>query len=142
MNNTGKQEIKRELFDEAYKKLIDLCWPTRDVLKWLVEEKGYDQTYAYRLLAELKDDIKANSLEIRKSHLEKTITRLETDIKELKNGKDKKMLLEYTKELNKLLGAYAPEEVNVNITSIKAKFGDYEEDDSTDKSSQEPEGNS
>lgn len=106
------------------------------LLDFLQKEIGMSQTWAYNYLNLANERIVEIQNELNKGLLEQQQTKLLNEIAELKKeGADRKLILEYTKEYNKISGLYT-ERLNVtgDIT-IRAEFdsADKKEEPETDE---------
>jgi hypothetical protein len=93
------------------------------VEEFLMGKLGYRTSYSYELMREARDKI----VEIYKSQNEHAVNEAVGQLEEmyeiLVRQKNYKEALKVRQELNKLMGLYSAEKIDVNI-EFKAKFGD------------------
>jgi hypothetical protein len=93
------------------------------LLDFLQNEIGMSKTWAYNYINAANEKIVEIQNELNKGLLEQQQTKLLNEIAELKKeGADRKIILEYTKEYNKISGLYT-ERLNISgDLVIKAEF--------------------
>lgn len=85
----------------------------RTLLMYLMNDQEYQERRAYELIAEAREEIKKIYHKDIDKYIQDRIAQNEEIIEECLEKKDKRMALEYQKELNKLIGAYATSKVDV-----------------------------
>ncbi len=110
-----KLEIIQELIQMRIKKSL----PIYDMVEYVKNTYGYEQSYAYDCVREARKQIAEVYKEWNINALEEAISDLEEQKKEA--GDDKKLALDITKEINKIKGLYT-ERIDLNIIDFKAKF--------------------
>lgn len=123
-----KKNIDRDVLINGLVKMVTIDKATnRTLLNFLMNDIGYETTAAYDAMKEARAQIaniyKENLLE----YVNKRVSQLEEEIEILYQKKDRKLALEYVKELNKMLGVYAPEK-HEHTHEFRAKFPGFEED--------------
>lgn len=129
-----KSKWKREdIINAIIKMRIEEMATTKTIIDFLMNDLHYGQTYAYELVKDSREKIKklydTNNIAV----LEEALAHLEEMLEAAKREKNRKMQLEVRKEINKLLGLYAAEKVEVSgqvqIQTIKLK--EIKKDDGT-----------
>jgi len=114
---------KEDLIDAIIKMRIEKGASTKTIVEdFLQKQLGYKQSYAYTLLKEAREKI----TEIYQNDNANAINEAVGQLEELYEGalkeRNKKLALEIRKEINKLVGLYASEKIDMTITEYKAKF--------------------
>jgi ribosomal protein S7 len=121
-----KSKWKREdIINAIIKMRVEEMATTKTIIDFLMNDLHYGQTYAYELVKDSREKIKklydTNNIAV----LEEALAHLEEMLEMAKREKNRKMQLEVRKEINKLLGLYAAEKVEVSgqvqIQTIKLK---------------------
>lgn len=121
-----KSKWKREdIINAIIKMRVEEMATTKTIIDFLMNDLHYGQTYAYELIKDSREKIKklydTNNIAV----LEEALAHLEEMLEMAKREKNRKMQLEVRKEINKLLGLYAAEKVEVSgqvqIQTIKLK---------------------
>ena len=140
--NSETKEFDRDQIIMALVKMrIEKMATTKTMLDFLMIDLGYAQTYSYELIKEAKKKIIEIFSEEHNESFETYKARLEEIIESTKN---EKLRLEAIKEMNKLLGLYKPQKVDIttdgkainDITLIKlieVKKDEGEEDKKDDE---------
>lgn len=117
---------KEDLIDAVVKMRIEKMASTKTIIKdFLMGECGYGQAYAYELLREARKKIVEYYQVSSESAIEEAIGQLEEMAEDAKGSKNYKLAFEIRKELNKIVGAYQAQKVelsgNVNVETIILK---------------------
>jgi 16S rRNA C1402 N4-methylase RsmH len=130
--NEKKNWDKEEIILALVKMRIEKFATTKTMLDFLMKDIGYKQTYSYELIKISKERINEIFKEEYEESFSNAIARLEEIIERTKN---EKMRLEAQKEMNKLLGLYKPQRVdvttngeNIGFSSIEVKIIDSKND--------------
>lgn len=106
----------------------------KTILDFLQNDLKYGQTYAYEILREARKKIQEIWDKNAEAHLEESKGQLEELYEDAIRNKNSKLALEIRKEMNRLMGLYAAEKIelsgelkSININIIKT--------DNTDESS-------
>lgn len=106
----------------------------KTILDFLQNDLKYGQTYAYEILREARKKIQEIWDKNAEAHLEESKGQLEELYEDAIRNKNSKLALEIRKEMNRLMGLYAAEKIElsgelraININIIKT--------DNTDESS-------
>lgn len=117
---------KEDLIDAIVKMRIEKMASTKTIIRdFLMGECGYEQAYAYVLLREARKKIVEYYQVSNESAVEEAIGQLEEMAESAKGSKNYKLAFEIRKELNKIIGAYQAQKVelsgNVNVETIILK---------------------
>ena len=116
---------RQDILDAIIKMRIDKGVSTKTILNdFLMGELGYKQSYAYTLLQEAREQITQIYKTTNEALANEALGHLESLYEDAIKDKNKKLALEIRKEINKLVGAYAAERVDITsdgekITEIK-----------------------
>ena len=112
MKNTEKQNQfdKDQIVLALVKMRVEKFATTKTMIDFLMNDLGYGQTYAYELVKISKNKIREIFHEEHEQSFSNAVARLEEIIENTKNEKTK---LEAQKEMNKLLGLYLPQKLDV-----------------------------
>jgi hypothetical protein len=96
----------------------------KTILDFLQNDLGYKQTYSYELLGLARKRIQEIWDKNAEAHLEEAKGQLEDMLESSIRQKNMKLALEIRKEINKLMGLYAAEKIDITsggkeITEIK-----------------------
>lgn len=97
---------KEDLINEIVDRRINKMESTKTILKWLMTDVGYGQTYSYELLKEARKTIVELYQSQNESSLEEAIGQLENMAEEAKSQRNYKLAFEVRKELSKIMGHY------------------------------------
>lgn len=119
-------KFKREdIIDAIVKMRIDKGASTKSIVEdFLQKELGYKISYAYTLLKEAREKISQIYKSTNENAINEAVGQLEMLYESALREKNKKLALDIRKEINKLVGLYAAEKVDVTVTEYKAKFGE------------------
>lgn len=117
-----------QVINDIHKMMVTDMTPVRDVLAFIMEKYKVSKTGAYEYLKLFREDYESLTYINREEQLTDAITQLEKHVELLIKEGNKKLALEYKKEIHKLLGLYAAQKVEVNVTKVKAEFLTGEED--------------
>jgi hypothetical protein len=115
---------RADIIDAIIKMRIEKGVSTKTILNdFLMGELKFKQSYSYVLLQEARENIKKIYQTTNEALANEALGHLESLYEDAIKDKNKKLALEIRKEINKLVGAYAAEKVevsgNVNIETIK-----------------------
>lgn len=106
---------KEDLIDAVVKMRIEKMASTKTIIKgFLMGECGYGQAYAYELLREARKKIVEYYQVSNESAVEEAIGQLEGMAEDAKQSKNYKLAFEIRKELNKIIGAYQAQKVELS----------------------------
>lgn len=112
MKNKGL--LKRdEIVEILIKKRLKEKASFYSILEYLKNDLGYKQTYAYELLREARKKIAEIYKEKTEFMIEEILSDLDEQKQEAKKNKNYRLVLEITREENKIKGAYAPEKIDM-----------------------------
>lgn len=109
-NHEKKNCSKEEIILALVKMRIEKFATTKTMLDFLMTQIGYKQTYSYALIKISKTRINQIFKEDNEESFYNAMARLEEIIETTKNEKTR---LEAQKEMNKLLGLYKPQKVDI-----------------------------
>jgi len=127
----GRKKLEHKISKEIIiQSLIDMkysqCASQLTLIKFLKEKFGYERTMAYELLKAADDIVvevaKENANDIR----EKQLISLNEQLESAKGDGDKKLVLEITKEINKISYIYI-EKIEHTIKSFEVKLPGIDE---------------
>jgi predicted house-cleaning noncanonical NTP pyrophosphatase (MazG superfamily) len=121
--------------DEIVKELVNLGlvekYSQMSLLNHVKEKYGYKESYSYELLREAREYIAKVYKESLKDILEKQFAELEEQLQTAKKDKNRKLILEITKEINKICGLHKEKvdisgriETDVRIIKLIKKVSD------------------
>lgn len=116
-----KQLKTEELVNGLVKMRVENGASNKTILDFLQNDMGYGQTYAYELLKEARKRIQKIWDSNAEAHLEESKGQLEELYESALRKKDMKLALQIRQELNKLMGLYEAEKINLTV-DFKAKF--------------------
>lgn len=113
-----------EIVDAIVKMRIDKNASNKTILDFLQKELGYKQSFSYELLQAARKKIKDVYTRDIEEHFEEAKGQLEEMLQKATTRGEHKLALQIRQELNKLLGLYSPEKIDVTsggekITEIK-----------------------
>lgn len=110
-NNEKKYDFdKDQIILGLVKMRVEKFATTKTMIDFLMNDLGYGQTYAYELVKISKNKIREIFHEEHEQSFAAAVSRLEEIIETTKNEKTR---LEAQKEMNKLLGLYKPQKVDL-----------------------------
>ena len=124
----NEEEIKRGEREKIILALVEMrvekFASQKTMLDFLMNKLGYKQSYAYELMAESRKRITEIFKEEHEEAFSKAVARMEEIIETTRN---EKIRMEAEKELNKLLGLYKPQRVDIttngkDITGIQIEI--------------------
>ena len=124
----NEEEIKRGEREKIILALVEMrvekFASQKTMLDFLMNKLGYKQSYAYELMAEARKRITEIFKEEHEEAFSKAVARMEEIIETTRN---EKIRMEAEKELNKLLGLYKPQRVDIttngkDITGIQIEI--------------------
>lgn len=104
------EKDKEQIISALVKMRVEKFATTKTLLDFLMNQVGYGQTYSYELIKLSKERINLIFKEEYEESFHNALARLEEIIETTKN---EKVRLESQKELNKLLGLYRPQKVDI-----------------------------
>jgi len=114
---------KEDVIDAVVKMRINEMASTRTIIKdYLQDQLGYGQTYAYELYKEARILIKEYYKSDNIASTEEAIGQLEQMAETAKGDKNYKLAFEIRKELNKIVGAYAADKVDITSNGQSISF--------------------
>jgi len=115
---------RQDILDAIIKMRIEKGASTKTIVEdFLQKELGYKQSYAYTLLKEAREKITEIYKSTNENIINEQVGRLEAQYeKAIKQG-NSKLALQVLQEINKLMGLYASEKIDITVTQFKAKFG-------------------
>lgn len=125
--NNKKEWDKEQIISALVKMRVEKFATTKTMLDFLMNDIGYAQTYSYELIKISKARLNEIFKEEHEESFSNAIARLEEIIETTKNEKTR---LEAQKEMNKLLGLYKPQRVDITTdgksidTNLKIIFVD------------------
>jgi hypothetical protein len=106
---------KDDLIDAVVKMRIEKMCSTKTIIKdFLMGECGYGQAYAYEILREARKKIVEYYKVSNESAIEEAVGQLEEMAENAKNSKNYKLAFEIRKELNKIIGAYEAQKIELS----------------------------
>ena len=111
---------KQDLIDAVVKMRIEKMASTKTIIKdFLMGECGYGQAYAYELLREARKKIVEYYQISNEASVEEAIGQLEEMAEDAKHSKNYKLAFEIRKELNKIVGAYQTQKLDITTGGDK-----------------------
>jgi len=98
--------LREDLIQAVIKMKLQHCASQMTILNFLKNDTGMAQTTAYEIIAEAHKVIYETYKEWNKDMLENALADLEEQRESAKLSKEKKLVLEITKEINKLKGLH------------------------------------
>ena len=100
----------------------------KTMLDFLMNDMGYGQSYSYEVMREARKRIQEIWDKNAEGHLEESKAQLEEMHERAYSKKDYKLALQIRQELNKLMGLYSAEKIDITI-DCKAKFPGFDKDE-------------
>lgn len=121
----GNGKINREeIIQLLIKKRLENNLSINTMVRFCMETFNYQQSYAYELVRETRLRISSIYKDWNVNALEEAIGELEEQLEGASRDKNRKLMLDITKEINKLKGLYVDKvehSGSVNIETIKLK---------------------
>lgn len=129
------RNIKTEdLINSIVKMKVQDGASNKTILDFLQNDLEYKTTYSYELIREARKRIQEIWDKNAKYNMEESKAQLEELYESAIKEKNKKLALEIRKELNKLMGLYSPEKIELSgELTIKANFPGMDENDNKDE---------
>lgn len=113
-----------EIVDAIVKMRLEKNASNKTILDFLKNELGYAQAYSYELLQAARKKIQEVYTRNIEEHLEEAKGQLEEMLEKATKKGDTRLMLQIRQELNKLLGLYSAEKIDITsggdkITEIK-----------------------
>ncbi len=118
---TGRNIKKSDIVEELIKLRLEQNWSTHSLVEYTKEKYGYKQTYAYEIIKDVRDYMASLQKDWAFNALEQQLTELENQLERAKQFNERKLILDITKEINKLKGLYV-EKVEHSITTYSVKL--------------------
>jgi hypothetical protein len=119
-----KQVKTEDLINGIVKMRVENGASNKTILDFLQNDLGYGQSYAYEVIREARKRIQEIWDRNAEAHLEESKGQLEELYENAIRKKDMKLALQVRQELNKLMGLYSPDKLDITsngkeITEIK-----------------------
>lgn len=108
-----KQIKTEDLVNGVVKMRVENGASNKTILDFLQNDLGYGQSYAYEILREARKKIQEIWDKNAEAHLEESKGQLEELYEVAIRRKDMKLALQIRQELNKLMGLYSPDKVDI-----------------------------
>lgn len=96
----------------------------KTMLEFLMNDLGYGQPYSYNLLQKARKKIQEIYAQNVETQFEISKGQLESMLEKATSRGEMKLALQILQEMNKLMGLYASEKIDITLTQFKAKFGE------------------
>jgi len=123
-----KQVKTEDLINGIVKMKVENGASNKTILDFLMNDLGYGQSYAYEMIKEARKKIQEIWDKNAEAHLEEAKGQLEEMYEIAIKKKEYKLALQIRQELNKLMGLYEAEKINLTI-DFKAKFPGIKKDE-------------
>lgn len=117
-----------DIINNIIKMKIEKGASNKTILEFLQNELGYKMTMSYDLMREARKRIQVIWDKNYEAHLEEAKGQLEEMLEKAFKDKNLKLALSVRQELNKLMGLYQAEKIDITL-EYKAKFPGVENDD-------------
>jgi hypothetical protein len=119
-----KQIKTEDLINGIVKMRVENGASNKTILDFLQNDLGYGQSYSYEIIREARKRIQEIWDRNAEAHLEESKGQLEELYENAIRKKDMKLALQVRQELNKLMGLYSPDKLDITsngkeITEIK-----------------------
>jgi hypothetical protein len=119
-----KQVKTEDLINGIVKMRVENGASNKTILDFLQNDLGYGQSYSYEIIREARKRIQEIWDRNAEAHLEESKGQLEELYENAIRKKDMKLALQVRQELNKLMGLYSPDKLDITsngkeITEIK-----------------------
>jgi hypothetical protein len=108
-----KQIKTEDLVNGVVKMKVENGASNKTILDFLMNNLGYGQSYAYEVMREARKKIQEIWDKNAEAHLEEAKAHLEELYENAIRRKDMKLALQVRQELNKLMGLYSPEKLDI-----------------------------
>jgi len=108
-----KQIKTEDLVNGVVKMKVEKGASNKTILDFLMNDLGYGQSYAYEVMREARKKIQEIWDKNAEAHLEEAKAHLEELYENAIRKKDMKLALQVRQELNKLMGLYSPEKLDI-----------------------------
>lgn len=108
-----KQVKTEDLINGIVKMRVENGASNKTILDFLQNDLGYGQSYAYEIMREARKKIQEIWDKNAEAHLEESKGQLEELYEVAIRKKDMKLALQIRQELNKLMGLYSPDKVDI-----------------------------
>jgi hypothetical protein len=108
-----KQIKTEDLVNGVVKMKVEKGASNKTILDFLMNNLGYGQSYAYEVMREARKKIQEIWDKNAEAHLEEAKAHLEELYENAIRKKDMKLALQVRQELNKLMGLYSPEKLDI-----------------------------
>lgn len=108
-----KQIKTEDLVNGVVKMKVENGASNKTILDFLMNNLGYGQSYAYEVMREARKKIQEIWDKNAEAHLEEAKAHLEELYENAIRKKDMKLALQVRQELNKLMGLYSPEKLDI-----------------------------
>jgi len=108
-----KQIKTEDLVNGVVKMKVENGASNKTILDFLMNDLGYGQSYAYEVMREARKKIQEIWDKNAEAHLEEAKAHLEELYENAIRRKDMKLALQVRQELNKLMGLYSPEKLDI-----------------------------
>jgi hypothetical protein len=123
-----KQIKTEDLVNNIVKMKVEKGASNKTILDFLQNDLEYGQTYAYEILKAARKRIQEIWDKNAEAHLEESKGQLEELYEEAIRNKNMKLALQIRQELNRLMGLYAAEKIELSgEINLKAKFPGMDE---------------
>jgi hypothetical protein len=109
-----KQYKTDDLINAIVKMKVEKGASNKTILDFLMNDLGYKTTYSYELIKQARERIKEIWDKNSEAHLEEAKGQLEEMLENAIRKGDNKLALQIRQELNKLMGLYAAQKVEVS----------------------------
>lgn len=121
-----KQVKTEDLINSIVKMKVEKGASNKTILDFLQNDLEYGQTYSYEILKEARKRIQIIWDRNAEAHLEESKAQLEELYEDAIKSRNNKLALEIRKEMNRLMGLYAAEKIelsgelkSININIVK-----------------------
>jgi hypothetical protein len=108
-----KQIKTEDLVNGVVKMKVENGASNKTILDFLMNNLGYGQSYSYEVMREARKKIQEIWDKNAEAHLEEAKAHLEELYENAIRKKDMKLALQVRQELNKLMGLYSPEKLDI-----------------------------
>lgn len=123
-----KQIKTEELINGLVKMKVEKGATNKTMLDFLMNDMGYGQSYSYEVMREARKKIQEIWDKNAEGHLEESKAQLEEMYERAYSKKDYKLALQIRQELNKLMGLYSAEKIDITL-DFKAKFPGFDKNE-------------
>jgi excinuclease UvrABC nuclease subunit len=129
-NKIKKSDWKKEdIINAIIQMRTEKMATTKTILDFLMDDIGYGQAYAYILIKESREKIAEIYDRNNNSRIEESIAQLENMMEKAYLNKDYKLSYNIRQEINKLVGLYAAQKVELSGEIFLAKFPGMDENE-------------